>query len=129
MGDLSDNFSREEFACGCGCGRGFNDGDISVDLILHLEAMRSKTGRAIFITSGCRCPAYNLQVGGVPNSFHEHLPLEGSDIRVYPGAHEHAIHQAAHEEGVRGIGMKDNVFAHVDWHDGSILARPAIWSY
>ena len=129
MGDLSTNFSRDEFACGCGCGRGFNDGDISPDLILHLEGMRARTGRAIFITSGCRCPAHNQQVGGVPNSAHTHIPLAASDLRVYPGAHEHAMHSAAYAEDVRGIGMKDNVYMHVDWHDGSILARPAAWSY
>lgn len=129
MGDLSPHFSREEFACQCGCGLGFNPGDISPELILHLEAMRSKVGRPIMILSGCRCDAHNADVGGVDDSVHTMRPLIASDLRVYPGAHEHAMHAAAHAEGVQGVGMADNSYIHVDWHDGSVKARPAIWGY
>jgi len=129
MGDLSTHFSREEFACQCGCGRGFNDGDISPDLILHLESMRSKIGRPIIILSGCRCPPHNSNVGGVLGSVHTMLPLEASDLRVYPGAHQHAMTKAAFSEGVMGYGVKFGSYIHVDWHNGSVLSRPAIWGY
>jgi uncharacterized protein YcbK (DUF882 family) len=129
MGDLSTNFSREEFACQCGCGLGFNEGDISHELIVNLEAMRRFTGRPIFVTSGCRCKAHNKAVGGVDGSVHTMRPLIAADLRVYPGAHEHDMHAAAHAVNVTGVGIADNSYIHVDWHDGSIKARPAIWVY
>ena len=129
MGDLSTNFSREEFACQCGCGLGWNDGDIDPELILHLEAMRARTCRPIFITSGCRCPEHNAAVGGVDGSVHTILPLKAGDLRVYAGPHQHAMTEAAFAEGVQGYGMAPGSYIHCDWHDGSVKPRPAIWRY
>jgi uncharacterized protein YcbK (DUF882 family) len=66
MGDLSQHFSRQEFACKCGCG--FDTVDIG--LIDPLEYVRSKFGARVTITSGCRCEAYNKKVGGSQRSQH-----------------------------------------------------------
>ena len=54
MGDVSDNFSRSEFACKCGCG--FNSVDVA--LLDALEQVREKFG-PVSITSGNRCPKHN----------------------------------------------------------------------
>ena len=97
-------------------------------LVERLEHIRAASGRPLFITSGCRCPEYNEQVEGVENSVHTLLPLEGVDARVYPGQHEHAMHKSAYAEGATGVGTADT-FIHMDWHDGSVKARPAVWHY
>ena len=74
MGDLSRNFSKYEFACKCGCG--FDD--IAPNLIKVLQKLRDKFGKPIYISSGCRCPKHNVEVGGVPDS--QHTRGKASDI-------------------------------------------------
>lgn len=128
MGDLSTNFSRDEFACECGCGRGLEIGDIDPGLIVHLEGMRAEIGRPMFITSGCRCPQHNKDVGGVENSVHTLIPLQVADIKTYSGAHKHKVQKAAHNQDAQGVGTAAG-FIHADWHDGSVKPRPAAWDY
>jgi len=60
------HFSRKEFECKCGCGFAAMDSE----LLEVLEDVREHFGSPIIITSGCRCPSHNAQVGGMPNSFH-----------------------------------------------------------
>lgn len=67
MGDVSKNFSREEFACNCGCG--FAAVDIA--LLCGLQELRDKSGKSITISSGCRCDERNKRVRGSSKSFHK----------------------------------------------------------
>lgn len=76
MGDLSENFSRHEFACKCGCG--FDT--VDADLLDLLQRIRSHFGEPITITSACRCPERNKKVGGAANS--QHLYGRAADIVV-----------------------------------------------
>lgn len=78
MGDLTDHFSRKEFACKCGCG--FDDVDIR--LVQALEMMRNKIGKPIIVHSGCRCYDRNEYVEGSPKS--QHLLGKAADIVVNP---------------------------------------------
>jgi zinc D-Ala-D-Ala carboxypeptidase len=66
MGDLSENFSRYEFACKCGCGAD----NISPALVDALQVVRSASPFAISITSGVRCSKHNSNVGGASSSSH-----------------------------------------------------------
>lgn len=66
MGDLTENFSRWEFACKCGCG--FDD--INICLVNRLQVVRDIIQVSIIINSGCRCKAHNKAVGGSSVSFH-----------------------------------------------------------
>lgn len=66
MGDLTDHFSRSEFACQCGCG----SDNISADFVDDLESVRNLLGRGMRITSGVRCSSHNKQIGGVATSAH-----------------------------------------------------------
>lgn len=66
MGDLTEHFSRNEFACKCGCG--FDQ--IDPYLVNGLEHSRKSTGLPYQINAGCRCPKHNTEVGGKPNSAH-----------------------------------------------------------
>jgi uncharacterized protein YcbK (DUF882 family) len=67
MGNLSENFSRSEFACKCGCG--FST--VDVDLLATLEVVRKKFRQPVKINSACRCNDYNKKVGGAQSSKHK----------------------------------------------------------
>ena len=62
MEKLSENFTREEFACKCGCG--FDD--VDPRLVSGLQKLRYRAGVPIHINSACRCDEHNKAVGGVP---------------------------------------------------------------
>ena len=66
MGDLSKNFSKDEFKCKCNCGF-FVKSD---ELVQKLQRLRNKVKLRIKVNSGCRCVLHNLQVGGSENSSH-----------------------------------------------------------
>ena len=76
MGDLSDNFDREEFQCKCGCGQD----TVDYELIKVLEDARKYFNRPISINSANRCEVHNRNVGGSPNS--KHLISKAADIRI-----------------------------------------------
>ena len=77
MGDLSDNFSRSEFACKDGCG--FDT--VDADLIMLCELVRKLHGdRPITPNSGCRCAYHNQKEGGSVLS--QHLLGRAADLPV-----------------------------------------------
>lgn len=67
MGDVSNNFSRSEFACQCGCG--FMTVDI--ELLKVLETVRSHFKKPVKINSACRCEDHNKDIGGSYGSKHK----------------------------------------------------------
>jgi uncharacterized protein YcbK (DUF882 family) len=66
MGDLTEHFSRVEFACRCGCGLN----TIDPILVQRLEHARRILSKPIRINSGIRCAAHNAVEGGAANSAH-----------------------------------------------------------
>jgi len=66
MGDLTESFSRKEFACRCQCG--FDA--INIGLVHRLQVVRDIARVPIKILSACRCPKHNEKVGGKPESYH-----------------------------------------------------------
>ena len=58
MGDISENFSRSEFACRCGCGFA----TVDVELIKTLEVVRKQFNKPIKINSSCRCEEHNERI-------------------------------------------------------------------
>ena len=109
MGDLSEHFSKAEFACHC-CG------DLKVDpkLVEALEKLRQKAGAPITVHDGYRCPAHNQGVGGVSDS--EHTRGQAADISIGELAlqtmYELALQVSELQNG--GIGAYDGGFLHVD---------------
>ena len=76
MGDLSEHFSRWEFACPCGCG--FDT--VDVEQLIILEAVRKHFGQPIHINSGCRCLEYNRTKDSEDTS--QHVQGKATDFRV-----------------------------------------------
>ena len=83
MGDLSENFSRSEFACTCGCG--FDT--VDVELIEALEGCRRYFAETleqdvyIQITGPNRCREHNMEVGGALLS--QHVFARAVDHKVF----------------------------------------------
>lgn len=78
MGDLTYNFSRREFACNCGCGYD----DIALPLVEVLQIIRETANLPLIVTSGCRCPTHNRDIGGMIDSYH--MQGKAADWRI-PG--------------------------------------------
>lgn len=108
MGDLSEHFSRAEFACSCGCG--FDTADYQT--LQVLESIRRVFRQPVTVTSGCRCPDYNVKVGGALNS--QHKLGRAADI-VVEGAQPVEVYRFLCERyGSRfGFGLYET-FVHVD---------------
>lgn len=116
MGDLTKNFSRQEFACHCCGGLPINWASEEVPpLAAALQELRDYAGAPIQVVSGYRCPEHNREVGGAKNS--QHVLGKAADIRI-PGKSVQEIYSLAcgveaFEEG--GIGVyPDQGFVHVD---------------
>lgn len=73
---ISTYFKRSEFSCKCGCG--FDAVDI--ELLGVLEDVREHFGKPLVITSGNRCEAHNMAIGGADES--KHIKGIAADIKV-----------------------------------------------
>jgi len=121
MGDLSEHFSRKEFACQCGCG----SDQISAELISKLEMTRLMYGKPMKISSGIRCEGHNKDVGGVENSTH-----------IYGWAADIAINGCFERDQLVGflrthfkrMGISKR-FIHVDVADEHGKPSPCLWVY
>ncbi|MDR5868089.1 D-Ala-D-Ala carboxypeptidase family metallohydrolase [Halomonas koreensis] len=114
---ISPHFQRAEFACSCGCG--FDT--IDSETLAVLEDVRERFEAPVLVTSGCRCPAYNAQIGGAEHS--QHKLGRAADIQV-SGVAPAQVQDYLIERypGRYGIGRYDT-FTHVDTRtDG-----PARW--
>lgn len=113
-------FTDEEFQCKCG-----NCPVKSVDpaLMSRLNALRSKYGRALYVTSGWRCEDQNKKVGGVNDSAH----LEGQAADLFCTSSHDRYLMLFHSIGLFnriGIGT---TFIHVDVSEDH--PKELIWLY
>lgn len=100
------NFKVKEFAC--------NDGSdeilIDSELVEKLQIIRSYFGVPVVVNSGYRTNAYNIKVGGVPNS--QHTLGKAADISVR-GKNPKTVYNFAKKIGFTGVGLYKD-FVHVD---------------
>jgi hypothetical protein len=115
MGDLSEHFSREEFACSCGCG--FDT--VDTELLRILEVVRTHFDRPVTVNSACRCVDRNHAVGGSSNS--QHLYGRAADI-VVQGIDPSLVYELVDQMGIGGAG-EYTTFTHID----SRTNGPARW--
>ena len=131
LGTASAHFSFTEFRCKCGgkyasCRRIW----ILRSHVQRLESYRAKTGRAVSITSGCRCLGHNRAVGGASSS--QHLFGCATDIS---GPDKDTVKSYRLFAGI-GYGAKSDRALHVDSRDlgghnttGGRPISPTLWRY
>jgi len=112
MGDLSANFSKNEFECHCGCGANH----INDYLVNSLQLLRDSLNKPILITSGVRCERHNANCGGAKHS--QHVLGNAADIHV-KSMSVRDLHDFIKTHngllGFRGIGFyPQQGFVHVD---------------
>tara|TARA_R110000824_G_scaffold382204_1_gene575337 strand:+ start:1464 stop:1838 length:375 start_codon:yes stop_codon:yes gene_type:complete len=85
------NFSLKEFGCSCGCG----ENKVNLGLLEALQEVRDSLGEPMKITSGYRCEAHNMAVGGVNTS--SHLKGWAADLAVHSSSYAYDIMEALFE--------------------------------
>lgn len=114
------NFKPQELACKC-CGLLFHQ----PKALASLQELRTFWRAPLSITSGTRCKAHNLRVGGAASSLH--LSGRAFDISTpqsWTGKHVASFIYYATKAGFRGIGLYTN-WIHLDnglhrtWEQGS----------
>ena len=106
MGDLSDHFSRHEFACNCGCGKD----TVDAELLTICEIVREIEGGPVRVASGHRCRVHNQRAGGASKS--QHLYGRAADLIVRDPEHTALILDQKFPDKY-GIGVYDH-WIHVD---------------
>lgn len=79
-GQLTKNFSAQEFKCKDGSGVPIALKANLVKLAVNLQVLRDYVKVPISITSGYRSPAHNKKIGGA--KFSQHINATAADIKV-----------------------------------------------
>jgi uncharacterized protein YcbK (DUF882 family) len=91
---------------------------VDAGLVTALEKIRAHFDAPITITSGCRCEAYNRQVGGAADS--QHKKSRAADIKV-KGVDPSAVYEWVDGWHTGGAG-RYRTFTHIDSRN-----NPARW--
>lgn len=118
------HFESNEFA---------QPGLMGFEFMLSLDAVRTRAGVTMIVTSSHRSDAHNAEVGGAVSSAHTDVPTDCVDVKGKatkddPHCNRWRYHvvTAALAAGCSRIGVYPNGSLHLDWTDDS---RPAgvIW--
>lgn len=125
MGDLTENFSADEFACRCpnqNCL--MKDGSrMDSGFIQALQIMRDVLKKPIKITSGLRCPDWNDHEGGKSDS--SHLKGLAVDIECLDSRDRYQLVSLARSVFSR-IGVA-KTFIHIDQDESKV--QEVMWVY
>lgn len=108
MGQLSKNFSRDEFRSHDGA-PGYDT--VDAELLRILQELRDYWGRAIVILSGHRSPSHNAAVGGATDS--QHLYGRAADIVVAGIPPQEVANYIVRKYPMVSVG-RYNTFTHLD---------------
>ena len=114
------NFEPIEFDCKCGCG--FNN--IQGRFVWTLQQARTEAQIPFHITSGCRCPEWNKEVGGSLSS--DHLKGEAADVFVNTSRNRFRVINAAISAGIKRIGI-GKTFVHLGYNWNN--TQEVLWLY
>ena len=113
-------FREEEFNCNCGCDRLKLDPDFAK----MIDEAREQAGVRFVVTSGYRCPTYNISVGGKKDSAHIHG--KAADIACLTSPMRYWILYGLLKAGFDRIGIGAG-FIHADTDDSK--TGGIIWHY
>ncbi len=120
------DFHDYEMRCHCGCQRIAMD----VETLDMLQEIRTLTGIPMHVSSGYRCPEYNMRVSYTGMAGPHVLGL-AVDTRMF-GESVYILVHTAMDAGFTGVGLHqvgdyDSRFFHLD----TVITgfRPRIWTY
>ena len=125
MGDISEHFSKLDFACPCGqCANQFT---INPALLIRLEAMYTSIGDSMKITSGYRCPAHSVAVGGHVDD--AHTTGDAVDFSTKDGKQRFDVLTHACGVGFRriGVGAVGSHAGHIHLDVAARLVQDVCW--
>ncbi len=115
MGDISQHFSRSEFACHCDAnnGKGCGFDAVDIELLDILEKVREKFEKPVHLNCACRCLEKNRSIGSKDTS--QHVKGKAADIRIDGIAPEEIVFWLDNDilKGRGGLGIYDT-FSHID---------------
>lgn len=123
--DFAPHFTEREFRCRCGC----EILDVDQKFLERLERGRVRAEIPFTVTSGCRCPDYNKEEGGEPNSAHITTELKkcyAADIWATGSRPRGVIVSSLVAVGFNRFGISKS-FVHVDIDPA--LPPNMIWLY
>ena len=124
MGDLSEHFSKVDFVCRCGkCNNQFT---INPALLSKLDTMRGFLP-TMKITSGYRCPAHSVAVGGHVDDAHttgDAVDLATPDAITRFQIVTHAVGVGFQRIGIGAVGSHAG---HVHLDTASRLVQNVVW--
>ena len=114
----SEHFSESELTCHH-CGEGIEQ--INPRLLELLEQLRENVGGPLQLSCAYRCPYWNEQVGGVPNS--QHVLGNAADVLVPDWLTIDEFLWYTQQLPFDGRGVyRDSQFIHLDVRDGGVDA-------
>lgn len=125
------HFKPAEFACRCGDCR--SDGkEMDTEFIAKLDQLRERSGKAMIITSGYRCPAYNKRISSTGFDG-PHTTGRAADVLVSGEDAFHLVQQCVLGGWMTGIGINqkgpyEKRFIHLDDLPPA-HGRPRVWTY
>lgn len=107
------------FACKCGC-----DFDSPDPYLVDVVHQLAEAFGPVHISSGCRCPVWNREVGGSPNSYHQNGMA--ADVQV-PGVPTSQVYDWLLTKYGAKLGLIEyRDFVHVDTRGWRVpYQRPA----
>ena len=117
-------FNRDELSCSCGCGI-YN---FDIEALAVLNQIRAEIGRPMYVTSGCRCPSKNRNVGGEENSGHittETNPCTEADIYCAGGGFKYDLVELCYKHKVPRIGVYLSDIVHIGFSE--VLPQQVMW--
>jgi uncharacterized protein YcbK (DUF882 family) len=118
------NFTEAEFRC-----RHTGKCEMHPEFMARLQRLRLAYGKPMQITSGFRDRSHPVESRKVATG--AHAMGRAADVAVI-GADAIRLLVLAAEMGFTGLGVQqkgEGRFIHVDDVPGTVLSRPAIWSY
>lgn len=126
---ISLHFKAREFSCKC-MYQICTTQNLSKDLVDKLELVRERFGKAIKITSGCRCEAHNDAEGGKTKSKHlftDTVECIAADIAPYDLKDLDSLYTICYDV-FQALG-KAKTFIHVDLRPAKADGSKTLWVY
>ena len=117
-------FTKDELSCPCPCGI-YN---VEQSALNTLCLIREEIGRAMWVTSGCRCPQHNRDIGGSEKSGHittETNPSTEFDIYCAGGGFKYDLVGLCYKYKVPRIGVYLSDIVHIGF--SKVLPQQVMW--